>query len=167
MNLYLNVRWRVICIFLLLFMGGCRRWFVKECRSGYSINSGEIIYGLAYNCLAFNPDDKGDTFAITRSGQWDTVWAEIQSKYSGDCPKPNIDFSRNSVLAFYQTSRTNDKILRNVEFVDAEKKVIYTITKVKCKNSLRDDLQLGFSYNYVVTNRIPAGYIIEYRSKSD
>jgi hypothetical protein len=154
-------------LFVILSFCGCRRWFHKECRSAYAVNSGEIIYGLAYNCLTFNPDDKGDTFAITRSGQWDTLWAAIQTQYNGDCPKPQIDFNTQSVLAFYQTSGPNDKILRNVVFDHTAKQVIYTVTAFKCKNPLVEHLVLAISYNYVVVNKLPAGYKVVYRSQKE
>ncbi len=103
--------------------------------------------------------------AITRSGQWDTLWAAIQAQYTGDCPKPVIDFNSQSILAFYTTFHPNDKIIRKVEFDHSNKQVIYTVTAVKCKNSLMETKVLGFGYNYVVTNKLPTGYSIVYKSE--
>lgn len=144
-------------LLLVILLTGCRRWFHKECRSSYPVNSGEIVYGLAHYCLAMNPEDKGDTLAITRSGQWDTLWNYFKDKYKGDCPKPNIDFTKNSVLSFYTTHTPHDKILRNVTFDHLKKEVVFTITAFQCKNGPVHKV-LAIGYNYVVINKMPSGY---------
>jgi len=156
----ISVKW--ILLFLVVFSNsGCRRWFKAECRSGYQINRGEILVSLVYNCLAFDPDAKGDTTAYTRQGQWDTLWINLAAKYGNGCPKPNIDFTKNDVLTYFQLYQAKYKIIREVVFDHTNKQVIYTIKQYRCSNGN----DVGMNENLVVIPKMPSGYAVIWRTE--
>jgi hypothetical protein len=147
-------------LFILNFVFACKGILRKECKENFATDQGIIIRKINDGCypsLNF-PEKLEKTWIVTSKSQWDSIWTDYDKKYTTTCDTPKVDFTTESVLAFYHGSGHGIKNIRSVSRDDGAKTIKYKILDIDCNKTRSRTMEFMVSYHLVVIPKIPEGY---------
>lgn len=153
----------ILALFLFIILASvfaCKGILRKECKDNFATDQGIIIRRISDGCypsLNF-PDKLEKTWVVTTKAQWDSIWTDYDKKYTFTCDTPKVDFTTESVLAFYHGSGHGIKNIRSVSRDDGTKTIKYKIMDFDCNKTRARTMEFMVSYHLVVIPKIPTGY---------
>ena len=81
--------------------------------------------------------------------------------FDSTCTLPSIDFNKESLLGYYAEGGCEVKYIREVTFVESEKKYHYKVTIKDCGSCKK----LQASYNWVTVPKLPNGWTVTFEMK--
>lgn len=155
-----NITFLLLFLIPFLFLNCKRR---RECKG--SPYSGEIVNEYSFDSKSSITIDRSQNYIINDTNSFRNFLINNYYLYNpinnpGDSIICNIDFSKFSLLGKYTSGACSD-FYRNVSFDSENNNVIYSI---KICDS-RFCKKLISSQNWVVINKIPTNYSVEFQTK--